>query len=83
MVLLYGSFTTLQGARHRVQIDGLVVIFQFYGLLALFRQRFRKHVRHVPDASPDSASLEVDDAPPEVEDGERSPYGVTRAGGAR
>jgi hypothetical protein len=42
MVVLYGSFSTLQGARHRVQIDGLVVIFQYYGLLALFRQRFRR-----------------------------------------
>lgn len=84
MVLLYGSFTTLQGARHRVQIDGLVVIFQFYGLLALFRQRFRQRVRHVPDASPDATAAEVIDTPPEVEGGERSPYRVTtRAGGAR
>ncbi|MGH8113434.1 MAG: hypothetical protein ACREPS_00055 [Rhodanobacteraceae bacterium] len=83
MVLLYGSFTTLQGARHRVQIDGLVVIFQFYGLLALFRQRFRKHVHHVPDASPDSTAMEVNDASPEIEGGDRSPYGVTRAGGVR
>jgi hypothetical protein len=42
MIVLYGSFSTLQGARHRVQIDGLVAIFQYYGLLALFRQRFRR-----------------------------------------
>ena len=83
MVLLYGSFTTLQGARHRVQIDGLVVVFQFYGLLALFRRRFRKRVRHSPDASPDSAALEVDDAPPEVAAGGRPAYGATRAGGVR
>ncbi|MGH8117420.1 MAG: hypothetical protein ACREPJ_08970, partial [Rhodanobacteraceae bacterium] len=39
----YGSFTTLQGARHRVQIDGLVALFQYYGLLALLRARFRRH----------------------------------------
>ncbi|MGH8155728.1 MAG: hypothetical protein ACREP0_10940 [Rhodanobacteraceae bacterium] len=43
MILLYGSFTTLQGARHRVQIDGLVALFQYYGLLALLRARFRRH----------------------------------------
>lgn len=84
MVLLYGSFTTLQGARHRVQIDGLVMIFQFYGLLALFRQRFRKRVRYVPDASPDSTSMEINDAPPEVEGDGRQPYRVgTSRSGAR
>lgn len=48
IVLLYGSFSTLQGARHRVQIDGLVVIFQYYGLLALFRRRFRARRPHAP-----------------------------------
>jgi hypothetical protein len=41
MIILYGSFTLLQGPRHRVQIDGLVVIFQYYGVLALLRKRFR------------------------------------------
>lgn len=41
MLLLYGSFTLLQGPRHRVQIDGLVVVFQYYGILALLRKRFR------------------------------------------
>lgn len=81
MILLYGSFTTLQGARHRVQIDGLVAIFQFYGLLALFRQRFRRHIRHVPDASPDSTSMEVDGASPKADGG--PVYGATRAGGTR
>lgn len=83
MLLLYGSFTTLQGARHRVQIDGLVVIFQFYGLLALLRRRFRKHARHVPDASPDSTSMQIDDASPEAGGGARPTYGATRAGGTR
>jgi hypothetical protein len=83
MLLLYGSFTTLQGARHRVQIDGLVVIFQFYGLLALFRRRFRRRVRYAAGASPDSAAMEVNDASPEEEGGEPSPYGVTRTGGVR
>ncbi len=84
MILLYGSFTTLQGARHRVQIDGLVVIFQFYGLLALFRQRFRLRVREAPGASPDAASAETIDAPPDVEDGKHPAYRfTTRAGGTR
>ena len=41
MTLLYGMVTTLQGPRHRIQIDGLIVIFQCYGLLALIRRRFR------------------------------------------
>ncbi|MGH8183984.1 MAG: hypothetical protein ACREPH_10025 [Rhodanobacteraceae bacterium] len=48
MLMLYGSFTTLQGARHRVQIDGLVVIFQYLGILAMLRQRFRKRSRRAP-----------------------------------
>ncbi|HEU4856181.1 MAG TPA: hypothetical protein VFS86_02640 [Rhodanobacteraceae bacterium] len=48
MLMLYGSFTTLQGARHRVQIDGLVVIFQYYGIMALLRQRFRRGARARP-----------------------------------
>ncbi|MBU6415899.1 MAG: hypothetical protein KJS83_01870 [Xanthomonadaceae bacterium] len=84
MVLLYGSFTTLQGARHRVQIDGLVVVFQFYGLLALFRQRFRQHVRYTPGASPDAIPADDVDASPDAGGGERRPYRVTaRAGDAR
>lgn len=52
MIVLYGSFSTLQGARHRVQIDGLVVIFQYYGLLALFRRRFRVRRPHPPPRAP-------------------------------
>jgi hypothetical protein len=79
MVLLYGSFTTLQGARHRVQIDGLVVIFQFYGILALFRHRFRRYVpRHVRSISPDAAPAEDADASPGMGIGRRAPYRVTR-----
>ncbi len=41
MTALYGVVTSLQGPRHRIQIDGLIVIFQYYGALALIRQRFR------------------------------------------
>lgn len=52
MIVLYGSFSTLQGARHRVQIDGLVVIFQYYGLLALFRRRFQLRRPHLPSPPP-------------------------------
>ena len=62
MILLYGSFTTLQGARHRVQIDGLVVIFQYYGILALLRQRFRRRVRAAPEAMRDSVAADDVDA---------------------
>ncbi len=84
MVLLYGSFTTLQGARHRVQIDGLIVIFQFYGILALLRERFRRHVRYVPDAPPDASTATAIDADPDLDGGEGEPYRTaTRAGGAR
>lgn len=63
MTLLYGMFPTLQGPRHRVQIDGLIVVFQYFGILALVRTRFRRkqrfpfvgtrvpHVRGAHDAS--------------------------------
>ena len=47
MTLLYGAFTTLQGPRHRIQIDGIIVIFEYYGLLALLRHRFASK-RHPP-----------------------------------
>src|SRR6185437_9816492 len=83
MVLLYGSFTTLQGARHRVQIDGLVVIFQFYGILALFRQRFRQRARFVPERPPDALSSDDIDASPDIDDADGARIrAVTRAGGA-
>lgn len=65
MLLLYGSFTTLQGARHRVQIDGLVVMFQYYGILALLRQRFRQLPRPMLDEPSDLAHAEDIDATPE------------------
>lgn len=41
MTVLYGVQTTLQGPRHRIQIDGLIVIFQYHGVLALVRHHFR------------------------------------------
>lgn len=41
MTVLYGLQTTLQGPRHRIQIDGLIVIFQYHGILALVRHHFR------------------------------------------
>ncbi|HEX7323834.1 MAG TPA: hypothetical protein VF292_00585 [Rhodanobacteraceae bacterium] len=62
MLLLYGSFSTLQGARHRVQIDGLVVIFQYFGVLALFRRRFRLRVR-LPETGLRAMSAAVTPAP--------------------
>jgi hypothetical protein len=85
MLLLYGSFTTLQGARHRVQIDGLVVIFQFYGIMAALRHRFRRHVpRRVVRVPPEAAPAAGADAALDMGAGRRVPYGAgTRAGGAR
>jgi hypothetical protein len=85
MLLLYGSFTTLQGARHRVQIDGLVVIFQFYGLMAAFRQRFRRYVpRRVRDIPPDATPAEDANASLDMGPGRPAPYRVgARARGAR
>lgn len=68
MILLYGSFSTLQGARHRVQIDGLVVLFQYYGFLALLRHRFRLRSRHPLDGSFGLAS--GDGLEPAPDDGE-------------
>lgn len=58
MILLYGSFTTLQGPRHRVQVDGLITIFQYYGILALLRGRFRLRSRRFSTAAPDRADAE-------------------------
>jgi hypothetical protein len=84
MLLLYGSFTTLQGARHRVQIDGLVVIFQFHGILALFRQRFRRRLRYRPEAPSDAIAAEMTDPPPGVERGEHASFRANpHTGGAR
>src|SRR6185437_3036427 len=47
MTLLYGMFPTLQGPRHRVQIDGLIVVFQYICVLALLRNRFRRKRRYL------------------------------------
>ncbi|HEU0277493.1 MAG TPA: hypothetical protein VFQ95_06725 [Rhodanobacteraceae bacterium] len=52
LMVLYGAFPTLQGPRHRVQIDGLIVVFQYVGIAALLRQRFRLPVRRAPRARP-------------------------------
>lgn len=41
LTVLYGAFPTLQGPRHRVQIDGLIAVCQYVGILALLRRRFR------------------------------------------
>jgi hypothetical protein len=49
MTMLYGAFTTLQGPRHRIQIDGIIVIFEYYGILAFVRHRFasKRHPGHI------------------------------------
>ena len=36
-LLLYGIFEELQGPRHRVQLDGLIALFQFCGILELLK----------------------------------------------
>jgi hypothetical protein len=38
MVVLYVMLAELQGPRHRYQLDGLIVLFQFLGFLSFFRQ---------------------------------------------
>lgn len=38
MILLYGMFDELQGPRHRVQLDGLIALFQFYGGIGLLKE---------------------------------------------
>jgi hypothetical protein len=38
MVALYTMFAALQGPRHRYQLDGLIVLFQFLGFVSVFRQ---------------------------------------------
>lgn len=38
MLLLYGMFEELQGPRHRVQLHGAVILFQFYGILSFLRK---------------------------------------------
>ena len=47
MTLLYGMFPTLQGPRHRVQIDGLIVVFQYIGGCARRRSRVRRKRRYL------------------------------------
>ena len=38
MVALYAMFGILQGPRHRYQLEGLIVVFQFLGLLSVIQQ---------------------------------------------
>lgn len=38
MVLLYGTFGELQGPRHRYQLDGFIVLFQFLGFAGVLQQ---------------------------------------------
>ncbi|HET9818799.1 MAG TPA: hypothetical protein VFP92_06530 [Rhodanobacteraceae bacterium] len=61
LTLLYGMFPTLQGPRHRVQLDGLIVVFQYYGILALVRQRFRfrRRPRFAPARPPPIRTDEI------------------------
>lgn len=47
MVLFYGMFQELQGPRHRIQLEGLIALFQFYGVLTFLRQTVSTQSRHV------------------------------------
>ena len=42
MIFLYGMFGQLQGPRHRYQLDGFIALFQFFGILMLWKQRVSK-----------------------------------------
>lgn len=39
-LIFYGSFDELQGPRHRYQLEGLIALFQFVGLVGLLKKRF-------------------------------------------
>ena len=45
MTALYGVLTSLQGPRHRIQIEGLIVVFEYYGILAMVRRHYRSRAR--------------------------------------
>lgn len=55
LIVLYGAFPTLQGPRHRVQIDGLIAVFQYVGVVALLRRRFALRVHRRPPPPPSAA----------------------------
>lgn len=42
VLFFYGSFDTLQGPRHRYQLDVLIAFFQFYGAIYMLRQALNK-----------------------------------------
>lgn len=47
MILLYGVFGELQGPRHRLQLDGLIALFQFYGGVGILAQIVGNRPRRV------------------------------------
>jgi hypothetical protein len=58
MVALYAMFGILQGPRHRYQLEGLIVVFQFLGLLSVIQQMgFRRLTSNplTPSATTDVA----------------------------
>lgn len=46
-LFLYGMFDHLQGPRHRVQLDGLIALFQFYGGVDILKQMLGRQSRRV------------------------------------
>jgi hypothetical protein len=38
MIFLYGVFGELQGPRHKVQLDGIIALFKFYGIIGAVKQ---------------------------------------------
>jgi hypothetical protein len=62
MVALYAMFGNLQGPRHRYQLEGLIVVFQFLGLLSVIQQMvFRRLTSSTltPSATTDVAVAET------------------------
>ncbi|MEO9522545.1 hypothetical protein [Marinobacter alexandrii] len=57
MVALYAMFAELQGPRHRYQLDGLIVLFQFLGFLSVFRQLGMGRGSEKPTASKDYSGM--------------------------
>jgi len=48
MVALYSMYGELQGPRHRYQLEGLIVVFQFLGLLSVLQQMGFRRLKSNP-----------------------------------
>jgi hypothetical protein len=62
MVALYAMFGDLQGPRHRYQLEGLIVVFQFLGLLSVLQQMGFRRLKSnplTPNATSDLAAAKI------------------------